>query len=713
MYAPILPVTYHTKPEDLSEGEAKNELFILAAAIKYHNILYHQQDQPQISDAEYDVLVKRNQVIEQMFPHLVQENSPSYMVGAPVLEDFAKVRHSRPMLSLANCFNDEEVAEFLERVKKRILSETDKASGQLQENLLAHLEVMCEPKIDGLSFSARFENKQLVRGSTRGDGEIGEDITANLKVVSDFPHLLKGDNIPEVLEVRGEIYMDRENFFQLNEGRQKEGLPPFANPRNAAAGSIRQLDSRITASRKLRYFVYALGEVSENIADTHFECLNQLASYGLMTNPLNELHSELKQIIEFYKKIYANRAMLPYDIDGVVYKINLLALQEKLGFISRSPRWAVAHKFPAEQAKTVIESITVQIGRTGTLTPVAELAPINVGGVIVSRATLHNQDEIERKDIREGDTVIIQRAGDVIPQIVAVDFSLRSENSKIFVFPTTCPSCGSLAIREEGEAAIRCNNGLKCPAQIIERLIHFVSRNAFNIEGLGEKQIIFFNELGLMNNPVDIFYLEEKDKKGELNLKNRYDWGEKSASNLFKAIEKAKTISLDKFIYSLGIRHVGINTAKLLANLYLSFAHWKEQMRALQNSDEKALAELLNLNGIGEKIAYSIIAFFKEESNWQIVEQLGEILTIPVMQAAEYHHVLVGKNIVFTGTLNKISRTEAKEKVEALGAKVTSSVTSKTDFVVCGTDAGSKLKKAQELSIKILTEEEWLEILAS
>lgn len=685
------------KPEELNKMQAAAELARLAKLITYHNALYYQQDNPEISDAEYDALVVRNNAIEGRFPELIRADSPSRSVGAAPLEKFGKVVHSVPMLSLANAFSQEDVEDFIQRIR-RFLGLTEKEE----------IVFFCEPKIDGLSFSARFENGKFIQGATRGDGVTGEDITPNLQTLIGFPKILQGSDIPGVLEVRGEVYMSHKDFEALNKAQEKAGEKIFANPRNAAAGSLRQLNSSITAKRNLRYFVYAIGETSKPLDTTHSSMIAHLKTLGFTTNPLNHIAHSLGHIMDFYQKLYSDRPDLAYDIDGAVYKVDRLDWQERLGAVSKSPRWAIAHKFPAQQAKTVLERITVQVGRTGVLTPVAELKPITVGGVVVSRATLHNQDEIDRKDIREGDTVVIQRAGDVIPQVVSVDMGRRPKHSKPFVLPDHCPVCGSKAVREEGEVALRCTGGLVCSAQAVERLKHFASRDAFDIEGLGDKQITAFWEDGLIKEPADIFHLEEKDTKSLTPLRNREGWGKKSADNLFQAINERRTIPLDRFIYALGIHYIGHTTAGLLARTYHSYENWEQAMLAVKRHDSQEREELLNIDGIGNKVVETLTEFFNEPHNVKVLKELKSVLTITEVKAAAQHSALAGKTIVLTGTLEHMTRSEAKARAEALGAKVAGSVSKNTDFVVAGADAGSKLAKATELGVKVIDELEWL-----
>ncbi len=684
-------------PEKLTKTEASSELARLAEAVAYHDKLYHQQDSPEISDGEYDALRRRNEEIERLFPDLARDDSPSKRVGAAPAEKFAKITHSKPMLSLNNAFTKGDISDFLERVRRFLGLDADE-----------EIELCAEPKIDGLSFSARYENGQFVQGATRGDGYVGEDITSNLAVV--LPRKLRGD-FPEILEVRGEIYMSHEDFAALNKQRESDGESLFANPRNAAAGSLRQLDADITASRNLSYFAYSWGEITQthNIPQTQYDFLQMLGEWGLRINKRTTVTNSVVEITRFYEEVYENRINLSYDIDGTVYKINRLDWQERLGNVGRAPRWAVAHKFPAEQAKTIIENIEIQVGRTGALTPVARLQPITVGGVVVSNATLHNRDEIERKDIRIGDTVVIQRAGDVIPQVVSVDSGLRPEGATAYSFPDKCPICDSLAVRDGDEAVTRCSGGLTCDAQAVERLKHFVSRDAFDIEGMGVKQVEAFWEAGLVKNPADIFILGERNKTSDNPLQEWKGWKEKSVENLFNAIEDHRKIELPRFIYALGIRHIGQNTAKLLSQNYISYDNWTQEMKKACDKESDAYQELLNIDGIGGKAADSITDFFREKHNTDLLAQLAEQIEITDTEQQDSDSPLTGKTIVFTGTLAKMSRSEAKARAESFGAKVAGSVSAKTDYVVAGESAGSKLKKAQELGVTVLSEEDWLE----
>jgi DNA ligase (NAD+) len=685
---------------ELDEKAAKAELKRLAAEIAQHDKLYYEKDAPELSDAEYDALRQRNAALEQRFPSLVRADSPSRRVGAAPATGFAKVRHPTPMLSLDNAFDEAEVRAFFRTIRNFFRAPED-----LQRVAEDAIEVMAEPKIDGLSASIRYERGKLVLGATRGDGVTGEDITQNIRTLATVPKELKGRAWPAIIEVRGEVYMEHPGFVALNAERDKEGEPVFANPRNAAAGSLRQLDPSITARRPLKFFAYAWGEASERFAETHADALKHFAQWGFAVNPLSQLCRGVDALLEFHRRIGEERAKLPYDIDGVVYKVNALDLEERLGFVSRAPRWALAHKFPAQQAQTVLKKIRIQVGRRGTLTPVADLEPITVGGVVVQHATLHNEDEIERKDIREGDTVVIQRAGDVIPQVVEVVKERRPPGSRPFKFPHTCPICDSKAVREEGEAAWRCTGGLICAAQAVERLRHFVSRNAFDIEGLGEKHVQEFWDDKLVRAPADIFRLKAEQ------LEDREGWGEASAQKLIAAIAARRSISLDRFIYALGIPQVGEATAKLLARHYRSFARWRTAMEGA-GPESEAWRELNDIHGIGEDMATDIVGFFAEKHNRQVLDDLrGERVEIADYEApSASSSPLSGKTIVFTGALEAMSRPEAKARAEALGAAVTSSVSNKTDYVVVGADAGSKATKAAALGVAVLTEEEWLKL---
>ncbi len=668
---------------------AKQEIARLSAEIRAHDARYYQQDAPTISDAAYDAMRRRLEQLEAEHPELVTADSPSQKVGAAALEAFAKVQHSRPMLSLANAFTREDVDEFLARIRRFLELAEDET-----------IALVAEPKIDGLSFTARYEQGKLVLGATRGDGEVGENITANLLHV--LPPVLH-NHPPALLEVRGEVYMRKADFNALNAARAAAEEAQFANPRNAAAGSLRQLDASVTAARKLSYFVYSWAEVSAPLGETQAGAIAQLASFGFATNPRMQVLHSLDDVMDYYAGLGDARVGLEYDIDGVVYKVNRLDWQQRLGQVARAPRWAIAHKFPAEQAVTKLEAIEIQVGRTGTLTPVARLAPVNVGGVVVSNATLHNEDEILRKGVRVGDTVIIQRAGDVIPQVVGVREDM-ARGAAAYVFPSVCPVCGAHAIRPEGEVARRCTGGLTCAAQAVERLKHFASRDAMDIDGLGDKQIEAFFHEGLITNPYDIFTLEARDSEGLSRLKNREGWGEKSAGNLFAAIEKARRVTLARFIFALGIRHTGEETAKLLARHFVTFAQLREAVLS-----EQALEQLLSIDGIGEVVAQALIEFFAEPHNQALLAKLETVLTIlPYEAPAMSHSPVAGKTVVFTGTLETIGRKEAKALAESLGAKVASSVSKKTDYVVAGADAGAKLKEAVALGVNVLSEAEWM-----
>jgi DNA ligase (NAD+) len=689
-----------TKPEKeppkLTLAKARTEHARLGAEIAENDRRYHGEDAPTISDAAYDELRRRYDALEAAFPELAGAGSESRKVGAAPSEKFAKVRHRVAMLSLGNIFADEEVEEFCARVRRFLgLSES------------APLDVVAEAKIDGLSCSLRYENGELVQAATRGDGYEGEDVTANVRVVEAIPKRLKG--APKVFEARGEVYMRHADFEALNARQAAAGKPVYANPRNFAAGSLRQLDPRMTAERPLQFFAYAWGEVSEPFASTQFGALEAVRRFGLPTNPLTKLCHSAAEILAQYRSIEEKRATLGYDIDGVVYKVNDLSLQQRLGFVSRSPRWAVAHKFPAEQATTIVEAIDVNVGRTGALTPIAKLKPVTVGGVVVSNATLHNEDEIERKDVRVGDTVVVQRAGDVIPQVLAVVLDKRPPDSTPYVFPETCPICGSAALREidektgEKDVVRRCTGTLICPAQAVEGLKHFVSRNAFDIEGLGEKLIELFFAEGLIRTPADIFTLKARDGQSGPPLREWEGFGETSARNLFNAIDARRTIPINRFLYALGIRHVGETNARRLAR---HFGDW-ESLRAAARA-ENAAEELSGVAGIGPVVAEAIADFFAEPRNDAALDALEKQVTIEPMEAIAAGHPLAGKTIVFTGSLERMTRDEAKAIAERLGAKVSGSISAKTDLVVAGPGAGSKLAKARELKVETIDEEDWI-----
>jgi DNA ligase (NAD+) len=685
--------------------DARADYLRLGDEIARHDALYYREDAPEISDAEYDALRRRYEEIERAHPDFVTETSLSQRVGTAPSEKFAKVRHRVPMLSLGNVFADADVTEFVVRVRRFLGLAAD-----------APLAITAEPKIDGLSCSLRYEKGVLVQAATRGDGYEGEDVTANVKTIAGIPHKLK-DKPPEILDVRGEIYMTRADFIALNARQVEAGKPPFANPRNFAAGSLRQLDPAITAARPLHFFAYAWGEVSHLPARTQMGMMQKFKDYGLPVNKLTVLCHSAEDLLLHYHEIERQRATLGYDIDGVVYKIDDLALQDRLGFVSRAPRWAVAHKFPAEQATTILRDIEIQVGRTGALTPVARLDPVTVGGVVVSNATLHNEDEIARKDIRVGDTVRLQRAGDVIPQIVGV-VEDRPRGKEKYKFPHKCPVCGSEAVREidpntgREDVVRRCTGGLICKAQAKERLKHFVSRLAFDIEGLGDKQIEQFYDEGLVTRPHDIFTLAARDAKAETKLADREGYGETSVRKLFAAIDARREIPLNRFIYALGIRHIGETNARRLARHFGTFGVLRETARsAIEGSD--ARAEIDNIEGLGGVVAEAVADFFVEPHNEGELDALLKYVTIVPMAAVATSSPVAGKTVVFTGSLERVTRDEAKAQAERLGAKVASSVSKNTDLVIAGPGAGSKLAKAKELGIETIDEEAWLKLAAA
>ncbi len=679
----------------MTEADAADELAQLAAEIAGHDRAYHERDTPTVTDAEYDALRRRNAEIEALYPHLVRPDSPSRRVAPAPAPGFAKLRHRVPMLSLDNTFDAADFEEFCQRVR-RFLGLKD-----------AVLPLVGEPKIDGLSISLTYEHGRLVHGATRGDGAEGEDVTANLRTMDAVPVRLHG-KAPALIEVRGEVFMTKADFLALNAAQETAGLRLLANPRNGAAGSLRQLDVRVTAGRRLSLFAYAMGDASERVAATHWEYLKQLTAWGFTVNPLSRKLDNAEAAAAFQAEIGAARAALPYDIDGVVYKIDDLDWQRRLGFVGRTPRWATAWKFPAEQATTRLEAIQIQVGRTGALTPVAWLAAVNVGGVLVTRATLHNEDEIARKDVRPGDTVVLQRAGDVIPQIVSVIDADRDGRGEPFVFPDHCPVCGSLALRLPGEVVRRCTGGLTCPAQAEERLIHFVSRPAFDIEGLGERTIREFHAEGLVLGPADIFRLAAH----EADIAAREGWGETSARNLMRAIDERRRIGLARFIYSLGIRRIGEANAKLLARHYGTFAAWREQMAAAVVIGSDARSGLGTILRVGPAIAEELADFFMEVRNVAVIDDLAGLLSIEDAESVADMGVLAGKIVVFTGSLETMTRQEARSMAEKLGARVADSVSKKTDLVVLGADAGSKAKRAAELGVRTMNEQEWRSLIA-
>jgi DNA ligase (NAD+) len=683
-------------PASLTPIEAASEMADLARQIAHHDKLYHQKDAPEISDAAYDALRERYRALHEQFPHLAPKDDPEKRVGAAPAAGFSKVRHAVPMLSLGNAFAEKDIEDFVARIR-RFLQLSDKEP----------VAFVAEPKIDGLSASLRYEDGRLVQAATRGDGTTGENITSNVRTIKNVPQQLHKP-YPDVVEIRGEIYLNRDDFMKLNAEREKEGEAIFANPRNAAAGSVRQLDSGITARRPLRFLGYALGEISKEDFKTQQDIRKQIKHWGFTLNEPAKLCESTQELLAYYHEMEATRHKLSFDIDGVVYKLNRLDWQQRLGFVSRAPRWAIAHKFAPEQAETRLKKINIQVGRTGVLTPVAELEPVTVGGVVVSRATLHNEDEIARKDIREGDVVRLQRAGDVIPQVTGVDLKQRPKNSKPFKFPDHCPECGSLAVREEGMVARRCTGGLICPAQAVERLRHFTSRLAFNIEGFGDQRIRELWAEKLIHSPADIFRL----KRHEKTLIEREGWGEQSVTKLLQAIEARRTIPLDRFIYALGIPQIGEATAKLLARHYRSLDNWRGAMMKARKEDSDAWRDLDNIEQIGPLVAADIVDFFREAHNLKVLDDLARELTVEDYKAPrQSDSPLAGKTIVFTGTLAGMGRAEAKNKAEALGANVSSTISSKTDYVVAGEDPGSKSTKAKELGVPVLNEEEWLKML--
>ncbi|WP_245504381.1 NAD-dependent DNA ligase LigA [Lichenihabitans psoromatis] len=685
----------------MTEADASADHARLAAEIAGHDKAYHQDDAPTISDADYDALRRRLVALETAFPAL--RPPPDERVGAAPSEKFAKVRHKVPMLSLGNVFADDEVTDFVARVRRFLGLAAD-----------APLPITAEPKIDGLSCALRYEQGVLVLAATRGDGYEGEDVTANILTVKAIPKRLTGRDVPPVCEVRGEIFLTKEDFAALNHRQTEAGKPTFANPRNSAAGSLRQLDPAVTADRPLKFFAYAWGEMTSLPAPTQSGMVAAFRRWGLPTNPLTAVCASADDLIAHYRAIESQRATLPYDIDGVVYKVDDLALQGRLGFVSRAPRWAVAHKFPAERATTRLEAIDIQVGRTGSLTPVARLHPVTVGGVVVVNATLHNEDEIARKDVRIGDIVAVQRAGDVIPQIIGPVLAEGEARGEPFQFPDTCPACGSAALREidpkTGVADVvrRCTGGLICPAQAVERLKHFCSRNALDIEGLGDKQIELFYGEGLIRTPADIFTLATRDKASLTSLSERPGFGKTSVKNLFAAIDERRRIPVNRFIYALGIRHVGETNARRLARHCGSF----DALRALAESaiepGSEAWAELRDIEGLGDVVAQALADFFAEPHNQTVVDALLAEVTPEPMEAVASQSPVAGKTIVFTGGLEKMTREEAKARAEALGAKVSGSVSRKTTLVVAGPGAGSKLAKAAEFGIEVISEDDWI-----
>jgi len=694
--------------DQLTETEARDEHARLAREIAKHDKAYYQNDAPKISDAAYDALRQRVEGIEARFPALADLLSPTRRVGAAPSGKFGEIRHAVPMLSLGNAFSDEDVEDFVGRIRRF-----------LGLNEAGTVAITAEPKIDGLSASLRYENGRLIHGATRGDGTTGEDVTRNLLTLDEIPETLPEGNWPDVLEVRGEVYMSHADFAALNERQRAIAKPEYKNPRNAAAGSLRQIDPAMTAQRPLRFFAYTWGEVSAPLSETQMGAVDALGTWGFPINPLMKRFEDIPSLLAHYRAIEAQRATLGYDIDGVVYKVDRLDWQERLGFVARAPRWAIAHKFPAEQATTILEGIDIQVGRTGSLTPVARLKPVTVGGVVVSNVTLHNEDEIARKDVRVGDTVVVQRAGDVIPQIVRVADAGRAGRGEPFHFPETCPVCGSHAVREHDEktgkleARRRCTGGLVCDAQMIERFIHFVSRKAFDIEGLGTRQIELFHAEGLVKEPADIFTLRQRNESGEISppFQEREGWGETSAANLFNAIDERRKIALARLINALGIRHVGENTAALLARTYTSWEAFRAAASHL--SEEGVRTEMMDIDGIGQAAVEALDQYFSEPHNLGMLDRLTAQLEIEDAETVAADSPVAGKTVVFTGTLERMTRDEAKAKAQSLGAKVAGSVSRKTDYLVAGPGAGAKAKKAAELGVETLTEDEWFELIGA
>ncbi len=711
---------------DLTPQEAAAELERLAREISRANEAYHGADAPEISDADFDALKRRNAEIEARFPELKREDSPSEQVGATPGEGFQKITHAVPMLSLGNAFTDTDVVEFDQSVRKFLGLGDD-----------VRLAFTAEPKIDGLSLSLRYEDGRLIHAATRGDGTTGENVTANARTIDDIPQVL--EDAPAVLEVRGEVYMSHADFAALNVSQAEAGEKVFANPRNAAAGSLRQLDPTVTAKRPLKFFAYSWGSLSEPLADTQMGAIARLGELGFSVNPLTEVCETPDDMLAHYRSIEEQRASLGYDIDGVVYKVDDLKLQSRLGFRSTTPRWAIAHKFPAELAWTRLESIDIQVGRTGALSPVARLHPVTVGGVVVSNATLHNEDYIAGRDangnpirggndIRVGDWVQVYRAGDVIPKIADVDLSKRPEDATPFEFPATCPECGSAAIREDGDAVRRCTGGLICPAQAVEKLKHFVSRAAFDIEGLGAKQVEQFYKDGWIKEPSDIFKLRARYGSGMQQLKNREGWGEKSAENLFDAIDQRRVIAFNRFLFGLGIRHLGEAAARDLATHFGDWASLVETADKAADelaeagegveaakilSQRPAWGTFLSIDGVGGTLTKSLVTALAQDHERQSIERLVAELDIEAVAASATDSPVAGKTVVFTGTLEKMTRAEAKARAEALGARVSGSVSAKTDLVVAGPGAGSKAKKAAELGVETVDEDGWLALIGA
>ena len=696
-----------TSPAKLSEAEAANELMRLARTIAKHNKLYHTEDSPEISDADYDALVRRNNELEEAFPHLVRDDSPNRAVGAAVANSpLSKVTHEQRMYSLDNAFADEDITEWIARVRRFL---------NLPEG--EPVTVTAEDKIDGLSCALRYEKGKLVLAATRGDGQIGEDVTANVRQIADIPQELPED-APDVFEIRGEVYMAKSDFAGLNTRLMEEGkaaadaknidfdpskIRQFANPRNAAAGSLRQKDAQVTGKRPLKFWAHGWGVASEVPGDNIFDVMAVIAGWGVPVSPLMKRFDTVEKMLDHYRHIEAERADLPYDIDGVVYKVDRLDWQQRLGFVAKSPRWAIAHKFPAEQAQTTLESIDIQVGRTGKLTPVGRLKPVTVGGVVVSNVTLHNRDEIERLGVRHGDRVLVQRAGDVIPQVV--ENLTRDEKREAYVFPDHCPECNSEAVAEEGEVDVRCTGGLICPAQRFQRLVHFVSRAALDIDGLGEKSIAEFIEAGFIESPADIFRLHTHRKE----ILARDGWQEKSVDNLLAAVEKKRSADAARLLFGLGIRHIGAVTARDLMKNFTTLPRLAEVAIAARE-DETVRAEITAIDGVGPTVAEALADFFHEPHNRAVWDDLLSEVSPPDYIVKTRDSAVAGKTVVFTGKLETMSRDEAKAQAEALGAKASGSVSAKTDLLVAGPGAGSKMKKAAELGIEVIDEAAWAEI---
>ena len=692
------------------EKEIKKKIIILQKEIEAAKIDYFQNDDPLLSDSEYDSLIKRYIEFKKEYPSLFSNNDKTLNVGTVALSSFNKVEHSKPLLSLANAFNSSDVKNFDESIKRF-----------LGKDLLSDIEYVAEPKIDGLSLSIRYEKGNLILASTRGDGKIGEDVTHNAKTISEIPHYIS--SAPDILEVRGEVYILKSDFEKLNQYQQLQNQKTFANPRNAAAGSLRQLDSNITKKRPLKFFAYTLGEISNNPVDNQKDLIDLLKKYGFKTTQDFYLCKNFNELNRVYLNFNQIKANLDYDVDGLVYKVNDFKLQKRLGARSSSPRWAIAHKFKPLESFTKILSIEIQVGRTGTLSPVAKLEPVEIGGVIVSSATLHNEDFIKGfdnngnkirggVDIRVGDLVSVYRAGDVIPKIKSVSLSERSINSKEYIFPKFCPDCGNEVKKEKNESSIRCHAGLSCKSQVIERLKHFVSKQAFSIEGFAEKQLLQLYDLDWIKSPTDIFYLETKHgHNSKIPLKNLDNWGEKSADNLFKAIEKSKKIPLNKFIFSLGIRYVGEVVASMLAKHYIEWDIFYDQMKNLSQKNNSAFDELVNIDGIGLKSVHELRLFFSNKVSLEITLELPKLIEIEKYQQKNISSPISDMSLVFTGTLETMSRSEAKSIAENMGAKVSSTISSNTNLLISGISSGSKLNRARDKGIKVITENEWLELI--